>query len=71
MLKYLERFKNDEEGAITVDWVVLTAAIVGMGAIAVTGLSGETGTVSDRTSEYIERQEPRNNADIQAVYSGS
>jgi Flp pilus assembly pilin Flp len=24
-------FKNDESGAVTVDWVVLTAAVVGLG----------------------------------------
>ena len=27
----LKSFKNDETGAVTVDWVVLTAAIVGLG----------------------------------------
>ncbi len=32
-------FKNDESGAVTVDWVVLTAAIVGIG-IAVLGSVG-------------------------------
>ena len=35
MLKtFLNRFKNDESGAVTVDWVVLTAAIVGLGMVA-------------------------------------
>jgi Flp pilus assembly pilin Flp len=35
MLKNLfKRIKNDESGAVTVDWVVLTAAIVGLGAVA-------------------------------------
>ena len=32
----LERFAAEEHGAVTVDWVVLTAAIVGL-AIAVVG----------------------------------
>ena len=27
----LKKFQNDESGAVTVDWVVLTAAIVGLG----------------------------------------
>ena len=27
----LARFFGDEEGAVTVDWVVLTAAVVGLG----------------------------------------
>ncbi|MEM9344803.1 MAG: hypothetical protein AAGA87_17320 [Pseudomonadota bacterium] len=26
----LRRFRDDEDGAITVDWVVLTAAVVGL-----------------------------------------
>ena len=26
-----KNFKNDESGAVTVDWVVLTAALVGLG----------------------------------------
>jgi Flp pilus assembly pilin Flp len=27
----IQNFHNDEAGAVTVDWVVLTAAIVGLG----------------------------------------
>ena len=34
MLKLFKRFKNDESGAVTVDWVVLTAAIVALGGVA-------------------------------------
>ena len=32
MLNFIKNFKNDESGAVTVDWVVLTAAIVLLGA---------------------------------------
>ena len=32
--KLANRFKRDEDGAVTVDWVVLTSAVVGL-AIAV------------------------------------
>jgi Flp pilus assembly pilin Flp len=45
-LNLFKRFQKDEDGAVTVDWVVLTAAIVGLGLIvmaairpAITGLS--------------------------------
>ncbi len=31
--KLFKSFKNDESGAVTVDWVVLTAAIVGLGMV--------------------------------------
>lgn len=36
MLNFIKTFAADEDGAVTVDWVVLTAAIVGLG-IAVLG----------------------------------
>ncbi len=37
LFKLAKTFRNDESGAVTVDWVVLTAAIVGLG-IAVYGV---------------------------------
>ncbi len=44
MLNFIKNFRNDEDGAVTVDWVVLTAAIVALG-IAVGGAvsTGATG----------------------------
>ena len=33
MLNFIKNFTNDEDGAVTVDWVVLTAAIVALGLI--------------------------------------
>jgi Flp pilus assembly pilin Flp len=33
MLKFIKNFRNDEDGAVTVDWVVLTAAIVALGLL--------------------------------------
>jgi Flp pilus assembly pilin Flp len=38
MLNLIKSFKNDESGAVTVDWVVLTAAIVGLGLVVMTTL---------------------------------
>ena len=37
MKRFLKRFRKDEDGAVTVDWVGLTAAMTGFG-IAVTAL---------------------------------
>lgn len=37
MTQFIKRFRRNEDGAVTVDWVVLTAAIVGL-AIAVIAL---------------------------------
>lgn len=40
MIKLFKKFRNDESGAVTVDWVVLTAAVVGLGTVAYTQISG-------------------------------
>jgi len=40
LFAFLKTFKNDESGAVTVDWVVLTAAIVGLGLVVMTSVSG-------------------------------
>ncbi len=34
LFKIAKKFHADEAGAVTVDWVVLTAAVVGLGAAA-------------------------------------
>lgn len=33
-------FLNDEDGAVTVDWVVLTAAVVGLGFAVISTIAG-------------------------------
>ena len=50
-LNIAKRFKKDEDGAVTVDWVVLTAAVVGLGLVvmlaikpAITNLSSSIAT---------------------------
>jgi Flp pilus assembly pilin Flp len=49
-LNILKRFKNDESGAVTVDWVVLTGAVVGLGIIIAntmgTSITSAAGNVS-------------------------
>ncbi len=40
MTKLFKNFFADESGAVTVDWVVLTAAIVGLGIAVMTTVSG-------------------------------
>ena len=54
--KITKRFKDDEDGAVTVDWVVLTAAIVGraVAVIAAVLFSGITfGLGHGRTLERL------------------
>jgi Flp pilus assembly pilin Flp len=35
LLNLFKSFSKDESGAVTVDWVVLTAAIVGLGLLVI------------------------------------
>jgi Flp pilus assembly pilin Flp len=46
LLNIFKSFKNDESGAVTVDWVVLTAAIVGLGLVVMQSVGGGITTMS-------------------------
>ncbi|WP_417253892.1 Flp family type IVb pilin [Celeribacter sp.] len=41
LFKFAKNFARDEDGAVTVDWVVLTAAIVGLGIAILASVSGK------------------------------
>lgn len=38
LFKLFTNFKKDEDGAVTVDWVVLTAALVGLGLLVIAAI---------------------------------
>ena len=40
LLRGIRRFARDDNGAVTVDWVVLTAAVVGLGVAILSTVSG-------------------------------
>ena len=46
----LKSFALCQSGAVTVDWVVLTAAIVGLGIAVLTSVSGGTTSLADTIS---------------------
>lgn len=52
----LIKFLKDEDGAVTVDWVVLTAAIVGLGIAVLTSVSGGTTSLADKISSNLSNQ---------------
>ena len=54
--KITKRFKDDEDGAVTVDWVVLTAAIVGLGIAVIASVRTATVTLGDRISTAVATQ---------------
>lgn len=47
MIHRLKRFRRKEDGAMTVDWVVLTAALVGLGFGLISVFANSTGDVGD------------------------
>lgn len=48
MLDFIKTFYADEDGAVTVDWVVLTAAVVGLGIAAVYAVSNGVGDLATK-----------------------
>ena len=55
-MKLFKYFMRDEDGAVTVDWVVLTAAIVGLGIAVLTSVSGGTTGLADKISSNLAGQ---------------
>jgi Flp pilus assembly pilin Flp len=58
MREIFQRFTREEDGAVTVDWVVLTAAVVGLSVGIVAALNDETTGLSQRASGFITSHEP-------------
>ncbi len=56
LFKLFNNFKRDEDGAVTVDWVVLTAAIVGLGIAVLTSVAGGTTDLADDISSNLADQ---------------
>ncbi len=55
MLNILKsKFLRQEDGAVTVDWVVLTAAIVGLGLVVVMPIVVGTDNISQKAKGYVE-----------------
>ncbi|MEH7829690.1 Flp family type IVb pilin [Gemmobacter denitrificans] len=59
LLNIFKSFKNDESGAVTVDWVVLTAAIVGLGIVVVQTISPAIDSTADVIVEDLEEAATR------------
>lgn len=53
MLKHLLSFTRTEDGAVTVDWVVLTASVVGLAAAAFFGIKDSSGTVGTFVKDFL------------------
>lgn len=53
MMNFIRNFRNDEDGAVTVDWVVLTAAIVGLAVVAFGTIKENTTALTDDIATAI------------------
>ena len=57
MLNFIKNFRNDEDGAVTVDFVVLTAALVILGLLVAgaiqRGATTLAGSVEESLSETV------------------
>ena len=58
MMKFIKNFRKDEDGAVTVDWVVLTAAVVGLAVAAYSSIEGGATELTGKTSDFLSAQDP-------------
>ncbi|WP_281983713.1 Flp family type IVb pilin [Thalassorhabdomicrobium marinisediminis] len=56
MLGMLKTFRADEDGAVTVDWVVLTALVVGLGILVLAIIGEGTVALSEKISSQLSAQ---------------
>lgn len=52
----IQRFSKDETGAVTVDWVVLTAAIVGIAIAVISTIQGGVNSTATEISNALTAQ---------------
>lgn len=52
-----KRFGKDETGAVTVDWVVLTASVCGLVALAMAGLQGNMTSIGQKVEMFLSSQD--------------
>lgn len=57
MLNKFKTFMKADEGAVTVDWVVLTAAVVGLAIAAIVAIQGATGSVGTSVGDHLAETE--------------
>ncbi len=51
--RFLARFRGNEHGAVTVDWVVITAGVVALGIAAMTLIGSEATSLATATGDYV------------------
>ena len=54
MITFFRNFIDEDSGAVTVDWVVLTAAVVALAALAYVGIAGGSETLSSSVGNALD-----------------
>lgn len=58
MEKFVKRFWKEEDGNTTIDWMVLTAGLVLLGAAVMASVGVESQALADDTTEVINSIDP-------------
>lgn len=58
MMNFFKNFKKDESGAVTVDWVVLTAAVVGLAVAAYSSIETGASNLTANTATFLDGRDP-------------
>ncbi|MEX5598793.1 hypothetical protein [Pseudophaeobacter sp. C1-32P7] len=58
MIKFIKNFRKDDSGAVTVDWVVLTAAVAALAGAVYTAIETGAGSLTTSTGSYISGKTP-------------
>lgn len=56
MRTFLKSLSRDTSGAVTVDWIVLTVAVAGLGIAVLASISDETRQLADTQTYLIDLQ---------------
>jgi Flp pilus assembly pilin Flp len=58
MMKFIKNFGKNEDGAVTVDWVVLTAAVVGLAVAAYSSIETGSSDLTASTGTFMDGRDP-------------
>ncbi len=53
MMNFIKNFRKDDSGAVTVDWVVLTAAVVGLAVAAYSSIESGASNLTSKTDAHM------------------
>ncbi|KUP92352.1 hypothetical protein [Tritonibacter horizontis] len=58
MIKFFKNFRKDDSGAVTVDWVVLTAAVAVLAGVVYTSIQDGASDLTEGTGNFLSDLDP-------------